>query len=421
MSSLTATEPAPTSRLARTRDPLAVVAWNIAILAALGLLVLWPISPVMFEPEGGESLYLTVPTLGWYGALVDQHGLEVTWALTALIGTLTSALAVLLAPRTVYTATVLAVLPYLTVLLLGLHSLQWLIALAVVAVVVALRDPLAGLLPTILALGATWLVLPYFFWVNPSSANPVIPTPQLVATTIAVVAAYLAAAGVGVWVRGRRATAAAQAATSQASAVESLAAERARISRDLHDVVAHHVSLVAVRAESAPFQHPDLDPVARDVLADIAADARAALGELRHVLTVLQRSESTELAPQPTADDVDALVLAAVAAGQEIEVSGGWDDVAPGVGYVLYRATQEALTNARRHAPGAVVTLEREQDEDEVVLRVGNPVEVDATGAAAGRGLIGMRERVEAVDGTLETSVAAGRFTLVITIPTDEP
>ena len=91
--------------------------------------------------------------------------------------------------------------------------------------------------------------------------------------------------------------------------IESLAGERARLARDLHDVVAHHVSLVAVRAESAPFLHPGLNDDARAVLAAIAADAREALTELRQVLVVLQRtSDESERAPQPTACDVDDLV-----------------------------------------------------------------------------------------------------------------
>ena len=124
------------------------------------------------------------------------------------------------------------------------------------------------------------------------------------------------------------------------------------------------MSLVAVRAESAPFLHPDLNDDARAVLADIAHDAREALTELRQVLVVLQRtSDESERAPQPTACDVDDLVASAVAAGQPIALEGAWHDVPPAAGYVLYRAVQEGLTNARRHAPGSLTTVTRTQSD----------------------------------------------------------
>ena len=217
---------------------------------------------------------------------------------------------------------------------------------------------------------------------------------------------------------GRRARArhvAAQVAEQHALEVESLAGERARLARDLHDVVAHHVSLVAVRAESAPFLHPDLNDDARAVLADIAADAREALTELRQVLVVLQRtSDESERAPQPTACDVDDLVACAVAAGQPIVLDGRWHDVPPAAGYVLYRAVQEGLTNARRHAPGRLTTVIRTQSDDAVGFRMTNPADRDVE---PGRGLIGMRERVEALGGTMTAVVVDGEFVLEIEVP----
>ena len=128
------------------------------------------------------------------------------------------------------------------------------------------------------------------------------------------------AAAIGASQRSRRREAAPRRPSSTPSQVESLAGERARLARDLHDVVAHHVSLVAVRAESAPFLHPGLNDDARGVLAAIALDAREALTELRQVLVVLQRtSDDGDRAPQPTACDVDDLVAGAVAAGQPID------------------------------------------------------------------------------------------------------
>lgn len=189
-----------------------------------------------------------------------------------------------------------------------------------------------------------------------------------------VVAAAGAAAGLSAWLWSGTVVREASTATARASTVETRVSERARLARDLHDVVAHHVSLVAVRAESAPYVHPDLDARAREVPGEIAADARSALAEQRQILAVLHRSESPELAPQPGAGDVDALIADARAAGQTVVDEGGWGSVTEPVRYALYRAAQEALTNARRHAPGAAVSLVRERRGAVVGLRVSNPV-----------------------------------------------
>ena len=175
------------------------------------------------------------------------------------------------------------------------------------------------------------------------------------------------------------------------------------------------MSLVAVRAESAPFVHPDLNDDARAVLAAIATDAREALTELRQVLVVLQRtSDEGERTPQPTACDVDDLVASAVAAGQPVDLDGEWRDVPPATGYVLYRAVQEGLTNARRHAPGVTARLSRTQTDGAVGFRMANPAERDAE---PGRGLIGMRERVEALGGTMTAVVVDEEFVLEIQVP----
>ena len=215
----------------------------------------------------------------------------------------------------------------------------------------------------------------------------------------------------------------AEAAVAQTHAleVEAITSERARLARDLHDVVAHHVSLVAVRAESAPYQHPEMDEEARAVLAAVAEDARAAMGELRQVLTVLQRSESepVERRPQPGADDVGSLVADAVAAGQRVAEVGDWGEVPAAAGYVLYRAVQEGLTNARRHTPEAAVRLERRSDGRRVGFTMRNPA--TATAGGTGRGLHGMRERVESLGGTMSAARSEGDFVLDVTLPAAAP
>lgn len=197
--------------------------------------------------------------------------------------------------------------------------------------------------------------------------------------------------------------------------------ERARLARDLHDVVAHHVSLIAVRAETAPYTHPTLEAPAREVLADIAADARLALDELRGVLGILGRADgSPERAPQPSWQDIAALVHRARSAGAQVFLDGDAPEpasVGAAVGYAAYRVVQEALTNARKHAPGLPVTVTLTTTGRLHVVRVENPRTGDDRAPAGGHGLVGMRERVEALGGRLVTGPAGDVFVVEATLP----
>lgn len=243
-------------------------------------------------------------------------------------------------------------------------------------------------------------------------------------------AALVVAAAVGNGARSRERARRASATERRALEVETVVAERARTARDLHDVVAHHVSLIAVRAESAPYQHPGLDADARAVLAAIATDARTAISELRGALTILRRADTeahgtapgpeVERRPQPTLDDVQDLIEQARDAGQRIEVAGTWPPVPAPHGYALYRAVQEGLTNARRHAPGEVVALHREHSGGRVGFTMANPTRRSETASPTGRGLLGMRERVTALEGTMEVDAGAGQFVLHVDVPLEE-
>lgn len=199
---------------------------------------------------------------------------------------------------------------------------------------------------------------------------------------------------------------------------------RAEMARDLHDVVAHRMSLVAVRAETAPYSHPEMSAETRAVLADIAADARGALAEMRDVLGVLRdENDTAPLRPQPSAADVATLVEEARAAGTRIEVVGELPRADAVTGNTLYRIVQEALTNARRHAPNAPVTVTFTDAPDRVRVVVTNPA--PGTGVEAGRGLTGMRERVERTGGRLTVAHgeklhdtdATGSFVVDATLP----
>ena len=380
------------------------------------------ITPAVFATVVGAFLVIT-PSLSFLGMeQVDIAWVVVASSLTLAAGA-TVVLGVLLARWSPGWATLLTVVPWVLVPFTGWFVYGWWLGTMAVAVVAAVDGLRRAVLPWAVAVAiavyycgsGAEAVLPIGL-VNSGTGNGLgFQWVVFIAHVVMLTAAVGIAAAVGAERRARFRHVAAQVTEQHALEVESLAGERARLARDLHDVVAHHVSLVAVRAESAPFLHPGLNDDARAVLADIAADAREALTELRQVLVVLQRtSDESERAPQPTACDVDDLVASAVAAGQPIILDGQWHDVAPATGYVVYRAVQEGLTNARRHAPGSLTTVTRTQSETAVGFRM-----VNAAGGTAepGRGLIGMRERVEALGGTMTAVVVDGEFVLDVGVP----
>jgi signal transduction histidine kinase len=208
--------------------------------------------------------------------------------------------------------------------------------------------------------------------------------------------------------------------------------ERARIARDLHDVVAHHMSLVAVRAETAPYRNADLSEAARAELAAIGDTARAALAETRTLLTVLRSDgggseggsgtdDPADRAPQPDLGRLDALVDATRRAGVRVEarVDGPLDDLRPGTSLAAYRIAQEALANATRHAPGSTVRLTVRREAEAVALRVTNDHPAAApTPGSPGHGITGMRERARAEGGDLTVAhTPDGRFTVEARLP----
>ncbi|MFE6098876.1 sensor histidine kinase [Streptomyces laurentii] len=205
--------------------------------------------------------------------------------------------------------------------------------------------------------------------------------------------------------------------------------ERARIARELHDVVAHHMSVITVQADSAPYRIPDLPEQAREEFASIAAGARESLAEMRRLLALL-RSEGAEgeRAPQPGLDRVPQLVEATVRAGVPAALSlaaAGLDGLPQAVELSAYRIVQEALANVVRHAPGATTRVSVRVD-DEGLLNVlvvngppahtGSPVE---GGDGTGHGLVGMRERVRLTGGSLDTGpLPDGGFRVAARLPT---
>lgn len=214
-------------------------------------------------------------------------------------------------------------------------------------------------------------------------------------------------------------------------AQRTLLEERTRIARELHDVVAHHMSVITVQADSAPYRLEGLSDEAREEFGAIAASARESLTEMRRLLVVL-RSEGAEgeRAPQPGLDRVQQLVEATVRAGLPAELSlpAELEGVPPTVDLSAYRIVQEALANVVRHAPGARTRVSVSSDGAHLTVLVVNdapgptgsslaprtPVETTGTG----HGLIGMRERVRLTGGTLDTGpLPDGGFRVAARLP----
>ena len=224
--------------------------------------------------------------------------------------------------------------------------------------------------------------------------------------------------------------------------------ERARIARELHDVVAHHISMIAVQAETARLTTPGMPAAGAQRLLQIGDTARAGLTEMRRLLGVLREDAQASAGDQPGADQmgrerrvadrhpqpglrqlnelVDEARSASGAAARLI-VSGPPAALDPGVELAAYRIVQEALTNARRHAPGAAVDVELRYTSDALRLRIrdngpGPPLTsllapVPAR-EAGGHGLAGMRERAAAAGGDLRTGAApGGGFLIEATLP----
>lgn len=202
--------------------------------------------------------------------------------------------------------------------------------------------------------------------------------------------------------------------------------ERTRIARELHDVVAHHMSLIAVQAETAPYRLTDVPAPAAAEFVAIAASARDALTDMRRLLGVL-RSETTgpQTAPQPDLTDLGAMVDAARRAGLPVTLDAELvdDDRVPApVGLAAYRIVQEGLANAARHAAGAAVRVTVRTNPSGLGVRVENsPADVRPTAdGGSGHGLTGMRERATSLGGTFTAGpLPDGGYAVAAELPYD--
>jgi signal transduction histidine kinase len=261
--------------------------------------------------------------------------------------------------------------------------------------------------------------------------------------TVAILLAVLAPTGALAGVARRIAQAAAETSATREALAGTLLehtarGERARIARELHDVVAHHISMIAVQAETARLTTPGMPVAGAHRLSAIGDTARDALTEMRRLLGVLREDAAKPPVASPAAADGGATrqpqpglgqlndlldeARSASGTGTRLILSGAPVALDPGVELAAYRIIQEALTNARRHAPGAAVDVELRFADPALELSVrDNGPGLAGAAPFGGHGLLGMSERAAAVGGTLRAGPAAGGgFLVKATLPVKE-
>ena len=206
-----------------------------------------------------------------------------------------------------------------------------------------------------------------------------------------------------------------------AAARVAVAEERARIARELHDIVAHAVSVMVLQVGAVRHQLPDAMTEDRNALRSVEQAGRGALAEMRRLLSVMRRDgDGVELAPQPGLDGLDSLVQEIGRAGLPVELhlDGERFPLPPGIDLSAYRIVQEGLTNALKHARASHAEVTVRYGPDEVEIEVHD----DGTGATPsdgyGHGLIGIRERVRLYGGEMTAGrTNGGGFTLSTRLP----
>jgi signal transduction histidine kinase len=239
----------------------------------------------------------------------------------------------------------------------------------------------------------------------------------------ALASGLLAIAGLlGYYVRTNR-QAQAAAATEQAEHAErerqhqaqlAASAERARIAREMHDIVAHNIAVMIALADGATYTAKNDPGQAVELMGQVSTTGRAALTEMRRLLGVLRQPADSEQGPQPTLADLDKMLATFRAAGLAVEltVAGEPFPLPPSAQLAVYRMITEALTNTLKHAAGSMATVCLEYRDDEIALEVsdngaGLP-RPEAPGVAGGHGITGMRERAAVFGGQMSAGPRPG-------------
>jgi signal transduction histidine kinase len=213
--------------------------------------------------------------------------------------------------------------------------------------------------------------------------------------------------------------------SAERSKQEAIASERARIARELHDVVSHDVSLMVLQASverrllgERPEDGSGTDSSTAEVLASIESAGRDALTELRHMLGVLRDAGHAPLAPQPGLERLDELLANARAAGVDVHLSrDGVTGLPPGLDLAAYRVVQEALTNVVKHVGPTRVRVSLEHRPDALVIEVVDDGPSRPATLPGGHGLLGMSERVSLYGGTLLAEPHGEGFRVLARLP----
>ncbi|MEV0234478.1 histidine kinase [Nonomuraea sp. NPDC050786] len=307
----------------------------------------------------------------------------------------------------------------------------WQIALATAVLTV---HSFSAIGPAVVCLGSlamrrTWrqyVPVGLAFWVCMVGSTAWYGTGQMaIAYGVAGVGVLTGAVLLGLYLRGRRDLAAVQREAERAAqrqrVEQAQLGERLKIAQEMHDVLAHRISLLAMLAGGLAYRTDLSAEQTRETALAIQESAHQSLNELRAVLGTLRRDGGME-APQPTLAHLDALFEEVRAAGQQVEVDDAIDgrELLPTqTGRHAYRIVQEALTNARKHAPGSRVRAELGGRPGEGLrIRVSNPARSGAAAGPGGRlGLVGLAERTRMAGGTITHSVQDDRFVLDARLP----
>lgn len=201
---------------------------------------------------------------------------------------------------------------------------------------------------------------------------------------------------------------------------QTVADEQRRIARELHDVVAHSLSVMVVQAGAARRVVGTRPDQAAEALGHIESTGRDALNEMRRLLGVLRGEGSTTMDPQPSLDQLDQLATADPSLPVRVAISGTPRRLPPSVDMQAFRIVQEALTNVRKHAGPARASVDIDYSTDHVQVTVADDGRGASVPDGAGHGLVGMRERVSLVGGTLQAGPRPGGGWLVrATLPVD--
>ncbi|MGF2947883.1 sensor histidine kinase [Microbacterium alcoholitolerans] len=370
------------------------------------------------DRELGQLVVLCVAAVVLYPILVPVHAaIYGTYLPAAMLLGAAAVTAPLLSRRHPRTAIVLflaavlllpllATLPEATTIAPWPWSVPMIIVFVVFVAAITLQHGWRhGLL--VLAAGTALSLVPSAAVPSAASSGAVIA--DLIVTTSVAAAALLIAILIAGRFRIADELTRERAQSAQEQARRELVEERTRIARELHDVVAHSMSLIQVQASTARYRIPALADDAAEEFEGIAAAARGSLGEMRRILGVLRTEDhAAELTPQRGIDQIPALVETTRRAGADVSMSGQVvGDVDAAAQIALYRITQEALSNAVRHASGTMITVTLSATSETVSVQIVNSAtERVSDSTTPGHGLRGMSERAALLGGAVQAGPA---------------